>query len=103
LFGSRRAGQTLLSALSGEDEQNRVLAGMSLVKAGQRSLDLIEETIEAGGASVSAVRLLPDIGGPKVRAVLSKIAANEPGEVTDTARECVALLDRIDALEADDN
>ncbi|MGB5490238.1 MAG: hypothetical protein WBM76_05360, partial [Woeseiaceae bacterium] len=41
LFGSRRAGEILLQAVSGGDEQNRMLAGMSLVKGGQRSFDLI--------------------------------------------------------------
>jgi radical SAM superfamily enzyme with C-terminal helix-hairpin-helix motif len=103
LFGSRRAAETLLQAMSGDNEQNRMLAGMALVKAGQRSFDLIEKKIAAGQASAPVIRLLPDIGGAKARAVLNRIADGEPGEITDTARECISLLDRIDALERDDN
>jgi radical SAM superfamily enzyme with C-terminal helix-hairpin-helix motif len=100
LFGSERAAETLLQAMSGDDEQNRMLAGMSLVKAGQRSFDLIEKKIEAGQASAPVIRLLPDIGGDRARAVLDRIAAGEPGEMADAARECVSLLDRIESLEA---
>ena len=95
LFGSRRAAETLLRAMSGDNEQNRMLAGM----AGRRSFELIEKKIAAGQASARVIRLLPDIGGAKARAVLSEIADGEPGEIRDAARECISLLDRIDALD----
>jgi radical SAM superfamily enzyme with C-terminal helix-hairpin-helix motif len=99
LFGSRRAAETLLQAMSGDDEQNRMLAGMSLVKAGQRSFDLIENRIKAGEVSAPVIRLLPDIGGERAREVLEKIASGDQGELQETARECVDLLNRIDAIE----
>ena len=98
VFGSRRAAETLLQAMSGDDEQSRMLAGMSLIKAGQRSFELIEKKVEAGEASAPVIRLLPDIGGAKARVVLGKIAAGEPGELKETAKECIDLLDRMDAL-----
>ena len=100
MFGSRRAAETLLQAMTGDDEQSRMLAGISLVKAGQRSFELIERKVEAGAASAPVIRLLPDIGGAKARAVLVKIAAGEPGELKETAKECIDLLDRMDALES---
>ena len=101
VFGSRRAAETLLQAMSGDDEQSRMLAGMSLVKGGQRSFELIKEKVEAGAASAPVIRLLPDINGAKARSVLRKIAAGEPGELKDAAKECIDLLDRMDALEPD--
>lgn len=101
MFGSRRAAETLLQAMSTEDEQSRMLAGISLVKAGQRSFDLIEEKVEARQAPASLIRLLPDIGGPHARAVLNRIAAGEAGELKEAAEECIDLLDRMDALEPD--
>lgn len=88
--------------MSGDDEQNRMLAGISLVKAGQRSFDLIENRIMAGKASAPVIRLLPDIGGERARGVLEKIASGDESELQETARECVDLLDRIDAIEGDD-
>jgi len=102
LFGSRRAAETLLQAMSADDEQNQMLAGMSLVKAGQRSFDLIQNRIEAGQASAHIVRLLPDIDTKRARPVLEKIVRGEPGEMSDTARECIELLDRIDRMEGEE-
>ena len=102
VFGSRRAAETLLRAMSADDEQSRMLAGMSLVKAGQRSFDMIENKIEAGQASAPVIRLLSDIDGPKARAVLRRIAAGEPGELKNAAEECIDLLDRMDAVDPED-
>lgn len=98
LFGSERAAETLLNAVSGDDEQNRMLAGMSLVKAGQRSFNLIEEKVRAGKATAPVIRLLPDIGGEKARSVLENVARGEPGENCRAANESIELLDRIKAL-----
>ncbi len=101
LFGSARAAETLLAAMSSDDEQNRMLAGMSLVRAGQRSFDLIQEKFEAGEANARVIRLLADIDPQRARPLLEKIAGDGPSELTATARECIDLLDRIDALDAD--
>ena len=98
MFGTRKSAETLLDAMSGDDEQHRMLAGISLVKAGQRSFDLIERKITAGEAAPPVVRLLPDIDGPKSRAVLDRLACGEPGELQDTAKQCIDLLDRMDEL-----
>ncbi len=98
LFGSRRAGATLLRAMSEEDEQNRMLAGMSLVKAGQRSLRLIESNVNDEKGSVPLIRLLPDIGGEEARNLLEVIAARESGDMAEAATECIDLLDRIRKL-----
>ena len=102
LFGSARAAETLLAAMSSNDEQNQMLAGMSLIRAGQRSFDLIQEAIEAGEASAQIVRLLPDIDTERSRPLLEKLAVGDSGELSDTARQCIDLIDRIDAAEEDE-
>lgn len=98
LFGSRRAAATLLQAMSNGDEQNRMLAGMSLVKAGQRSLRLIEKAVDDEKLSADLVRLLPDIGGEETRELLESIAERESTELAEAATECIDLLDRIKSL-----
>ena len=98
LFGSRHAGEILLQALSSDDEQNRMLAGMSLVKAGERSLRLIEKKLNDEKGSVPLIRLLPDIGGEDARDLLETIAARNSGDIAAAATECIDLLDRIKAL-----
>lgn len=98
LFGSQRAAETLIEAMSGDNEQNRMIAGMSLVKAGQKSFRLIAEKIDTGEATPDLVRLLPDIGGEQAREVLSEVASADSAELRQAAVESMDLLDRIKAL-----
>jgi len=97
-FGSSGAGATLLDAMAGDDEQERMLAGMSLVKAGDRSLDLISAAYASGNATPQMVRLVADIGGPRARPMLTEMAAS-PGPLADTIADSLDLLDRIDSLD----
>lgn len=99
--GSARAGKTLLDALSGDDEQERTLAGMSIVKAGERSIDLIDDARTSGRLTPTGVRLLADIGGTRSRALLDEIAA-EHGPLAEAAVSSLDLLDRMDELDASD-
>jgi len=96
LFGSPGSAEVLLAALDAGDEQQRMLAGMSLVKAGRRSFDVIEQRIESGRASRVAIRLLPDIDGPRARRVMQRILARGPDDLRDAAAECTGLLDRME-------
>ncbi|MDJ0812416.1 MAG: hypothetical protein QNJ23_01710 [Woeseiaceae bacterium] len=98
-LGLATSANTLLEAFAGENEQSRMLAGMSLVRAGKRTFDLIENEIAAGRASPRLLRLLPDIDHVRARHVIAPIAAGED-ELAAAARECVATMDRIEADEA---
>jgi len=95
LFGTRQSAETLFDAMSGESEQNRMLAGISLVKGGQRSFDFIEQKIEQGKASALLIRLLPDIDDQASRAVLERIAGRDDKELATVANQCIAMIDRI--------
>ena len=95
-FGSARSATTLLQAFAGEHEQDRMLAGISLVRAGERSFDLIANEIAAGRASPRLLRLLPDIDHERARTLIAPLAAGE-GELASAAQDCIATLDRIDA------
>jgi hypothetical protein len=98
--GSDGAGYALLEAFSGDDEQEKMLAGISLVKAGERSIDLIEKAGKTGRLTPDVVPLLADIGGPKSRALLTQLSG-AGGPVAATARESLQLLDQIEELEDD--
>ncbi len=102
-FGTNEAAKTLLEAMDSDDEQERMLAGMSLVKAGDRSIDLIQKTLASNQATPPIIRLLADIGGPKARSMLNEIASGEPGELTEVAEQCLDLLSRIEALPPEKN
>ena len=98
LFGRRRSAESLFEAVIGDDEQNQMLAGISLVRAGQRSFDFIAEKIAAGDGRESALRLLPDIDENRARVLLTEVAATQ-GDLANAARECLDSLDRIQAFD----
>jgi hypothetical protein len=98
--GAEGAGYALLEAFSGEDEQEKALAGISIVKAGERSVDLIGKARESGRLTPDVVRLLADIGGPRSRALLAEISGDE-GPLAAAATESLGLLDELDAFEGD--
>ncbi|GMQ86377.1 MAG: hypothetical protein BMS9Abin07_1952 [Acidimicrobiia bacterium] len=99
--GSAAAGDTLLEAVSGDGEQERTLAAMSMVKAGERSIALIERARASGRLTPTVVRLLADIGGARSRALLTEIAA-EPGPLAEAAVGSLDLLDRMEAMDTTD-
>ena len=96
-FGARGSADTLLDAVDSQDEQNRMLAGMSLVKAGDKSFDLIEDQIDTGDATPSAVRLLPDIDPNRARGVMEKVSTRG-GDLVETATECIDTINRIESI-----
>jgi hypothetical protein len=98
LFGTRQSAETLFDAMSGTNEQNRMLAGISLVKGGQRSFDFIEQKVETGDATPPLIRLLPDIDAGAARDILNRVADSQ-GELAETASECIDTLDRIETFD----
>jgi hypothetical protein len=98
--GPDSAGYALLEAFSGDDEQEKMLAGISLVKAGERSIGLIEKAGKTGRLTPEVVRLLADIGGPRSRTLLTELSSSA-GPVGTAASESLQVLDQIEALEDD--
>jgi hypothetical protein len=98
--GAEGAGYTLLEAFSGSAEQEKTLAGISIVKAGERSVDLIDKARQSGRLTPEVVRLLADIGGPRSRALLTEISGDD-GPVADAATESLEVLDEIETFEDD--
>jgi hypothetical protein len=96
--GAQSAGNALLEAFNGGDEQERTLAGMSIVKAGDRSIDLIEKARDDDRLTPDLVRLLADLGGARSRALLGDIASGS-GPLADAAVESLDLLDQIEELD----
>jgi hypothetical protein len=98
--GSEGAGYMLLDAFSGDDEQEKMLAGISLVKAGERSVDLVDKARKTGRLTPEVVRLLADIGGSRSRALLTEISTGEDS-VAVAATESLQVLDQIESIEGD--
>lgn len=72
--GLPAAGRALARALAG-GEQERMIAGIALVRAGQRSVAVIEQEFRVRGATPTLVRVLADIDCAESRQLLNEIGA----------------------------
>lgn len=72
--GVPAAGRALARALAGS-EQERTIAGIGLVRAGQRSVAVIEDEFRVHGATPTLVRVLADIDCAASRRLLAEIGA----------------------------
>jgi len=95
--GIESAGEELLEAFTSQNEQDRTLAGISIVKAGERSIGLIDKARSTGQLNPDLVRLLADIGGPTAQTLLGDLASGD-GPVAKAATQSLELLKEIDSL-----
>ncbi|HEX9763412.1 MAG TPA: hypothetical protein VGA97_09965 [Acidimicrobiia bacterium] len=100
-FGPGPAGRALLDATASKDEQERMLAVIPLVKAGERTVELIGEAAERGTLTPQGVRLLADIGGGRSKTLLTEIATH-PGDLGEAATLSLETLRRREVWREDD-
>jgi HEAT repeat protein len=86
------AGRVLLRALGSRDETVRTLAGMFLVKAGQRSIPLLEEAIEKRDHLPIVLIILGDIGDRRFITELRHFSEDLDPEVARAARHALRIL-----------
>ena len=99
--GSEGAGYTLLDAFSGDDEQEKMLAGISLVKAGERSVDLIEKARQDGPAHTGGrAPARRHRRSPLPRPSHRDLRRSRPGGRLPPT-ESLQVLDQIEAMEDD--
>ena len=93
-MGVRAAGRHLIRALGSDDETIRTLAGMFLVKAGVRSLDLLAEAIETRDNLPVVLTILGDIGDPRSIPILERLAQDQDADVARAAQDALEALRR---------
>jgi hypothetical protein len=99
LAGVPTAGRTLLTAVATGAENEKTLAGMFLVQAGDRSVPLLTEAILAGGNDRALLDALASIGSDQARTALVTIARGTQAAVTPQTREAaVEALRTLDAI-----
>ncbi len=96
LTGLESAGRVLVGSVATGDENSQALAGVLLVKAGERSVPLITEALTAGAASTELVDVLASIGGATARNGLERVASAPGSEITISAQKALKDLDEID-------
>jgi hypothetical protein len=99
LTGFAAAGDALVMAVTTGGETERMLAGMLLVRAGDRSVPVVTEAISAGRGSAGLVDVLASIGTDDAREALLRVSQTPAPAVTpearDAAAEALRMLDEI--------
>jgi len=90
--GLRSAGRALIKALASEDETVRTMAGMSLVRAGERSEPLLEEALDRRESLPLVLQILADIGDPSIAPELERFTSDRNPEVARAAQEALRTL-----------
>lgn len=94
LTGSPRASRALVNALASSDETNRTVAGVLLVRAGERSVPPLREALARGQAVPLALRLLGDIGACELTDEIGEYAKSEDPAIARAARDALQALKR---------
>jgi hypothetical protein len=95
LTGLDAVGRSLVVAVAGGGEDEQTLAGILLVKAGDRSVPLITEAISAGATCPELVDVLASIGTETARAALDRATHAPSPEVAAAAEQALRTLDEI--------
>jgi hypothetical protein len=99
LTGLAAAGDALLTAATTGDETDRTLAGMLLVKAGNRSVPLVSDAVLTGTGDAELIDVLASIETADARAALARLAQAPPSAIAprtrNAAAEALRTLDQI--------
>jgi hypothetical protein len=96
LIGLPAAGRSLVVAVDRGPESEQTIAGIMLVKAGDRSVPLIVEAVSSGAGSPELMDVLASIGTTDARGALRAATRSPRPEVASAATEALRTLEEID-------
>jgi len=104
LTGITAAGDALLTAVTTGSETDRTLAGMLLVKAGNRSVPVVTDAVLTGKGAADLVDVLASINTADARAALEMVAQAAPSVVAAQAKDAAAAaLRTLDQIRRQDD
>ena len=86
-------GRSLVDALASNDEDERMIAGILLTKAGRRAEPLLEEALKDGRHLPMVIAVLGSIGDPSMLPELEPFVESEDPEVASAARDAIRVID----------
>jgi|GEM_PF-1607496 len=95
LVGLGAAGRALVANVSTGGETERTLAGMLLVRAGDRSVPVVVDAINAGATTPDLVDVLASIGTESARIALEGVARLPGADIGAAARQALQTLDEM--------
>lgn len=91
--GVESAGRALVVALGEGDENLRTIAGMMLVKAGRRSVPLLQDALAKRQSLPMAIAVLGDLGDPSCETALRAFASDPDPRIAAAARDALRALE----------
>lgn len=95
LWGATRhrvMGRPLVDALGSKDEDERMIAGILLTKAGRRAEPLLEEALKDGRHRPAVIAVLGSIGDPAMVPELRPFERSKDPEVASAARNAIRVI-----------
>ena len=92
LSGWHAVGRHLIEALDSEDEDIRTIAGMFLVKAGEKAKPLLEEALARRQSLPLVLTILGDIGDRQSAAKLQPFTQDPDPQVAKAAQDALKVL-----------
>ena len=86
------AGRTLIAALGSSDANNRMIAGMFLVKGGRLALPLVAEALEKGRGLPLILNVAGDLGHTELAPLVERYTAAPDAGVAQQAAVSLKLL-----------
>ena len=93
--GSTGAGSTLVDACQSGDDDERTLAGMFLVQAGDRSVPLLVDAAASATEPGDLIDVLASIGTDTARTGLVELAASNEASIAAPAQAALEDFDEI--------
>ncbi len=90
--GSQTAGRTLVNALAASDPNLRTIAGMLIVRGGQKAVPLIEEAIHRQLNLPQVLVMAGDVGAKQLEPELQKFTGHPDPQVSRAARDGLRIL-----------
>jgi hypothetical protein len=93
-LGIRSAGRTLAAGLSSTDEDNRLIAGMLLVRGGKRAIPLLNEELRSPRNLPLLLRVMGDVAPNTFRDTLERYSRDEDPKVSRAAKDALRAAPR---------
>ena len=93
--GAAWAGRSLIDTFVHGDDDERTLAGMALVQAGDRSVPLVLDAIASGLDPIELIDVVSSIGTDEARAALSRLTESGDPATTVAAADALHTFDAI--------
>lgn len=93
--GAAWAGRSLIDTFTHGDDDERMLAGMALVQAGDRSVPLALDGIASGSDPVGLIDVISSIGTDAAREGLEQLTEADDPATTEAAASALWTFDEI--------